>query len=55
MEKFKWLAAETLGTGALVFSLVASVVIIVAEVLKYTAAKRLYRLFPWLGSFVNLK
>lgn len=55
MEKFKWVAAKLWGQGTWYIFIGASLAIIIGEVFKYTAAKRLYRLFPWLSEFVNLK
>jgi len=52
-EKGKWVAARDFANGHWWVTLYASIAIIFFEVLKYVGAKRLYKLFPWLGKFIS--
>jgi uncharacterized membrane protein YphA (DoxX/SURF4 family) len=53
MEKVKWEAARYLVNVSILSTVLGCIGIIIGEVLKYTAAKRLYKLVPWLRQFVN--
>jgi hypothetical protein len=53
MEKAKWESARLILNVSVITTILGCIGIIVGEVLKYTAAKRLYKLIPWLRKFVN--